>query len=143
MLARHIFAEYAPGIMKAQEQESCFCWLPVLESENSSHERKPMRKMESSASGGQKQNHSSIVSYEEEIGRLYGKCFRSTLKRLCKKCCIPFQSVHKIRKTYASLLFANNVDEKIVQRQMRHKDILTTLACYEFSVRLRCISESY
>ena len=43
--------------------------------------------------------------------------------------------MHKLRKTYTSYLLANGVEEKIVQRQLQHKDISITHSIYEHSVR--------
>ena len=45
--------------------------------------------------------------------------------------------MHKLRKTYASYLLANGVEEKIAQSQLRHKDSATTHKHYEFSIRNR------
>lgn len=42
-----------------------------------------------------------------------------------------------LRKTYASILFANGVEEKIAQQQLRHKDSSVTHKYYEFSIRSR------
>ena len=80
---------------------------------------------------------SEFIFFEEEFGRLKSYHFVRPLQRICKECGIPFRSIHKLRKTYASILFANNVEEKIVQSQMRHRDIATTHRHYEFSVRNR------
>ena len=43
------------------------------------------------------------------------------------------RSMHKIRKTYATKLINNNVDEKIIMRQMGHTDISTTKQYYYFN----------
>ena len=48
-----------------------------------------------------------------------------------------YRSMHKLRKTYASYLLANGVEEKIAQAQLRHKDSTTTHKYYEFSIRSR------
>ena len=75
--------------------------------------------------------------YEQEFGRLHQYHFKRTLQRLCRECNIPFRSSHKLRKTYASMLFDNGVEEKIVQSQLRHKDFQTTHKHYLFSTRNR------
>ena len=56
-------------------------------------------------------------------------------KNICKELSIPYRSMHKLRKTYASYLLANGVEEKIAQAQLRHKDSITTHKYYEFSIR--------
>lgn len=80
---------------------------------------------------------SNFMFYEEDYGRLHEYHFKSTIKKICRDCGIPFRSMHKLRKTYSSTLFANGVEEKIVQQQMRHKDSKTTHKHYEFSIRNR------
>ena len=59
------------------------------------------------------------------------------LKRICNTTNIRYRSMHKLRKTYASYLLANGVEEKIAQAQLRHKDSTTTHKYYEFSIRSR------
>jgi integrase len=55
------------------------------------------------------------------------------LHRACKKVGIPERSTHKIRKTYASILLSNRVDERLVTSQMGHTDISTTRGSYYFN----------
>lgn len=43
---------------------------------------------------------------------------------------IPERSPHKIRKTYASLLVASKVDERLIMHQMGHRDFSTTMKFY-------------
>ena len=60
-------------------------------------------------------------------GRLVrGNSLTKRLKNICEHVDIPPRSMHKIRKTYATKLINNNVDEKIIMRQMGHTDIATT-----------------
>ena len=73
--------------------------------------------------------------YDNEYGRLKIYFFNRTLRKICNKIDIPFRSMHKLRKTYASYLLANGVEEKITQAQLRHKDSSTTHKYYEFSIR--------
>lgn len=80
---------------------------------------------------------SEYMFYEPELGRLKQHNFKTTLKRLCKESGVPFKSIHKLRKTYSSLLFAHNVDKKIVQAQMRHRSFETTERHYIFSMKNR------
>lgn len=80
---------------------------------------------------------SEYMFYEQDIGRLHQHNFRTTLEKLCKECDIPFKSMHKFRKTYSSILIANDVEKRIVQSQMRHRSFETTEKHYLFSTRSR------
>lgn len=80
---------------------------------------------------------SEYVFYEEEFGRLKICHFERTLRRLCKEVGIQYKSLHKLRKTYSSILFANDVDKKTIQSQMRHRSFKTTENHYLFSTRNR------
>lgn len=79
--------------------------------------------------------NSEYIFYENKYGRLKSYFFNKVLKKTCNTLNIPFRSMHKLRKTYASYLLANGVEEKIAQSQLRHKDSATTHKYYEFSVR--------
>lgn len=78
---------------------------------------------------------SEFLFYENEHGRLKSYFFTKALKRICNETNIRYRSMHKLRKTYASYLLANGVEEKIAQAQLRHKDSTTTHKYYEFSIR--------
>ena len=78
---------------------------------------------------------SDFLFYDEKYGRIKSRAFTKRLKRICENLNILPRSMHKIRKTYASTLFACGLEEKIIQNQLRHKDISTTHNYYEFSVR--------
>lgn len=56
--------------------------------------------------------------------RMTTNCIRNRLKRLCEKLIIYHKSPHKIRKTYGTILFDNNVDKRLILDQMGHADIL-------------------
>ena len=51
-------------------------------------------------------------------GRLKEYFFAKRIRQICKILGIPIRSMHKLRKTYASQLLANSVEEKIVQHQL-------------------------
>ena len=67
--------------------------------------------------------------------RMHGKAFRDALFRACDKVGIPRRSPHKSRKTYASKLRENGLDDKSIQLQMGHKDISTTHKYYIYSTK--------
>lgn len=46
---------------------------------------------------------------------------------------IPERNTHKIRKTYASILISEKVDERLITLQMGHTDISTTKGIYYFN----------
>lgn len=79
--------------------------------------------------------NSEYLFYEEDYGRLKSYFFSKALKKICNATNIKYRSMHKLRKTYASYLLANGVEEKIAQAQLRHKDSATTHKYYEFSIR--------
>lgn len=62
-----------------------------------------------------------------------GNSLTKRLKNICEYVKITPRSMHKIRKTYATKLINNNVDEKIIMRQMGHTDIATTKQYYYFN----------
>lgn len=61
---------------------------------------------------------------------MHGKVFNDQIHRACRAVGIPERSSHKIRKTYASALLDGNVNEKLLQKLLGHKDIYTTKRCY-------------
>lgn len=65
--------------------------------------------------------------------RIRSKSINYHLKKACEEIGIPPRTTHKIRKTYASTLIINNVDDKLIQNQLGHSDIATTRQYYEFS----------
>ena len=81
--------------------------------------------------------NSEYLFYEEGHGRLKSYFFTKRLMKICNEVGIKYRSMHKLRKTYASYLLANGVEEKIAQSQLRHKDSATTHKHYEFSIRNR------
>lgn len=66
--------------------------------------------------------------------RITARMFEFYLKKACLAVEIKPRSMHKIRKTYASTLLANNVDEAIVLNQMGHSNIMTTHNYYHYNV---------
>lgn len=58
--------------------------------------------------------------------------FSHKLYRICKKLNIVPKSIHKARKTYATKLINANVNERLIMKQMGHKDISTTRSYYSF-----------
>lgn len=55
---------------------------------------------------------------------------RDKLKYICNKIGIPYRSPHKIRKTYATFLIDSGMSAKMIQNQMGHADISTTMKYY-------------
>lgn len=67
--------------------------------------------------------------------RLKGRDFSLKLYKTCQRIGITARSLHKIRKTYATNLLNAGIDEKIIERQMGHTDIMTTKNYYYFNNR--------
>lgn len=62
--------------------------------------------------------------------RIKTRAFNYELHKACRMVEIPERSPHKIRKTYASLLVASKVDERLIMHQMGHRDFSTTMKFY-------------
>lgn len=75
---------------------------------------------------------SSYLFCDKNENRLHVYHFSRKLKYLCNESGIPYRKIHSLRKTYASLLRAQNVDGKIIQKQLGHKNISTTQNYYSF-----------
>lgn len=75
----------------------------------------------------------SIYIFSENGKRITSRQLNYRLQKACEAIGIKYRSSHKMRKTYASILLSEDVDETIVQGQMRHKDILTTRQYYYFN----------
>lgn len=73
------------------------------------------------------------IFYDKER-RMTGRVFNYHLKKACREIGIPPRSTHKIRKTYASLLLANDIDEAVVMKQLGHKNISTTHNYYHYDI---------
>lgn len=65
--------------------------------------------------------------------RLTGTSFDSGIARICKKLGFNRKSMHKIRKTYGTMLIDGGVDKSLVAEQMGHADISCTEKYYYFS----------
>lgn len=69
-------------------------------------------------------NGSEFVMLREDGSRLNTNCMRHRMRRVCDNVGIPRRSLHKIRKTYCSILFDSGVDQKLITDQMGHTDIM-------------------
>lgn len=68
--------------------------------------------------------------FEEKGERIKIQGFSRALRRTCENLEIPFRPMHKIRKTYGTILLDNQVSETLVADQMGHSDISTTKKYY-------------
>lgn len=59
--------------------------------------------------------------------------FNDYLYKACRAVGIPPMSMHKIRKTYGTMLIDSGADDSTVMEQMGHADITTTRKFYYFS----------
>lgn len=55
------------------------------------------------------------------------------IRRICDAVNIDYRSIHKIRKTYGTILIDANVDDAFIKDQMGHADIKTTRQFYYYS----------
>lgn len=65
--------------------------------------------------------------------RIRANSLSKRLKNICEYVNIKPRSLHKIRKTYATRLINNRVDEKVIMRQLGHTDISTTKQYYYYN----------
>lgn len=72
------------------------------------------------------QNPFSEYVFSENGKRFTTNVIRRRLTRVCNTLNIPVRSPHKIRKTYASIMFENHVDSKMLIKMMGHTDISCT-----------------
>lgn len=68
--------------------------------------------------------------FEDNGKRIKIRGFSGALRSTCKNLNIPFRPMHKIRKTYGTILLDNRVSETLVAQQMGHSDISTTRKYY-------------
>ena len=74
---------------------------------------------------------SDYLFFSSRTGKLMTTdTFSDKLERICNYVKIPVKRLHKIRKSYASMLLDAGVPEIIVTKQMGHTDITTTLGYY-------------
>lgn len=64
--------------------------------------------------------------FMDDNQRLHANQIRKRLYTICKNLDIVPKSPNKARKTYGTILLDSDVDEKVIERQMGHTDILTT-----------------
>ena len=72
-----------------------------------------------------------FVFQRPDGSRIRSKSFNDKCKRTCRALGIPERTTHKIRKTYASTLIDADVNSKIIQQQLGHKDFATTKKYYD------------
>ena len=72
--------------------------------------------------------------FMNEGTRIRSKSMNYYLKKACREKKIAERSSHKIRKTYASTLILKKIDEKLIQKQLGHRDITTTKRYYDFAL---------
>ena len=87
-----------------------------------------------------------IFTVNEKYGSLYSALGKS-INKYCDELGIPRRSLHKTRKTCASKMHADGVNDLIIQAQLGHKDLKTTYNSYCYDVttdaeRYRAISAS-
>lgn len=69
------------------------------------------------------QNPFGEYIFYENGKRLTTNCIRQRMYRVCKQLNIYPKSPHKARKTYGSILFDNNIDQRFITDQMGHADV--------------------
>lgn len=78
-------------------------------------------------------NRDSEFIFAKDGERIKKTCFNNYLIKACKAVGIPPRTMHKIRRTYATTLIDNNVEDSLIMSQMGHSSIETTRKCYYFA----------
>lgn len=82
-------------------------------------------------------NPTGVYMLEKDGKRIIESVYNDRIYRICDVLGIRRRSMHKIRKTYGTMLIDGNVDESIIMEQMGHADITTTKKYYYFSNKSR------
>lgn len=77
-----------------------------------------------------KQNPSKEFLFCKDGVRIHSQWVRRRLYRICNQLGIDRKSPHKARKTFASILLENGIDEKFIEVQLGHTTIATTKKHY-------------
>ena len=64
--------------------------------------------------------------------KMWATSYNNIIYDMCDALRIERRSMHKLRKTYASMLLKAGTDETLVQAQLGHTDIATTRKYYQF-----------
>lgn len=80
-------------------------------------------------------SRNSDYLFSENGKRIRSNAFNRCLTRICNNLHMKHRSMHKIRKTYGTMLINSHVDEILIAEQMGHKDIATTKKYYYRSNR--------
>lgn len=68
--------------------------------------------------------------FEYKGKRIHSNAIRKKLARICGHVGVPYKSPHKIRKTYCSILFDNQLSSSFIINQMGHTSISTSEIFY-------------
>jgi integrase len=71
--------------------------------------------------------------FEKKGKRISGPSFYRHVKNMCNELNIEVKSMHKIRRTYGTMLIDGGVNDSVVKEQMGHADINTTRKHYYYS----------
>lgn len=77
-------------------------------------------------------NYSHAEYIMQRDKRIRCSTINHELYRICSRCNIVPKSMHKIRKTYGTILIDSGVDDSIIMEQMGHSDITTTRKYYYY-----------
>jgi integrase len=68
--------------------------------------------------------------FAQDGKEIYNSTYNNVLFRACKKAGVPIISIHGLRHTHASVLFANGVSVLSVSKRLGHSDVTTTQETY-------------
>ena len=86
------------------------------------------------AQAAMKLNPNGTYLFEHNGKRIRGNTFNKRLSTICEKLDIPHRTMHKIRKTYGTILLdSDQMTDAFVASQMGHSDVACTRRYYYFS----------
>ena len=83
-------------------------------------------------------NPNGIYLFENSSGkRIRGNTFNKRLDTVFKKLNMPHRSIHKLRKTYCTMLIDAGCEDSIIMNQLGHASIETSRKYYYFCNRTK------
>ena len=83
-------------------------------------------------------NPNGIYLFENSSGkRIRGNTFNKRLDTVLKKLNMPHRSIHKLRKTYCTMLIDAGCEDSIIMNQLGHASIETSRKYYYFCNRTK------
>jgi integrase len=103
-------------------------WISPILQEELAQQRAQLAQWQLSANSWE--DHDLIFPREASGIPLRYTTLNSAYRRICSEAGVAYRSFHSLRHTCASLLLAQGESIKLVQKQLRHRDVKVTLSTY-------------